>query len=148
LEHKRLDKSVYVSYNRKMQNIFQKIRELGSKGKRSNPLLLNDFQWESEWVVENDEVHAGDGADITWANVDEVVGATEGLRGRNLPRAASTRAAVSSQIIAYSRSRKRQRDIDQHPEGDAADEMDEDNDDESGPAEVADAGFHLDDDLL
>jgi hypothetical protein len=139
-----LDKSVYVSYNRKMQNIFQKIRELGSKGKRSNPLLLNDFQWESEWVVENDEVHAGDGADITWANADEVVGATEGLRGRNFPRA----AAVSGHIIAYSRSRKRQRDIDQHPEGDAADEMDEDNDDESGPAEVADAGFHLDDDLL
>ena len=43
---------------------------------------------------------------------------------------------------------KRQRDIDQQPEGDATDEMDEDNDDESGPVEVADAGFHLDDNLL
>jgi hypothetical protein len=140
---------VYVSYNCKMQNRFQKIRELGSKGKRSNPLLLNDFQWESEWVVENDEVHAGDGADITWANVDEVLGATEGLRGHNLPCVASTRAAaVSSHIISHSRSRKRQRDIDQQPECDAADEMDEDNDEESGSAEVADAGFHLDDDLL
>ena len=81
--------------------------------------------------------------------MDEVVGAAEGLRGRNLPRAASTRvAAVSSHIISYSRSRKRQRDIAQQPKGDAADEMDEDNDDEFGPAAVADAGFHLDDDLL
>jgi hypothetical protein len=57
-------------------------------------------------------------ADITWANVDEVVGAAEGLRGRNLPRAASTRvAAVSSHIISYSRSRKRQRDTTQQCEG-------------------------------
>jgi hypothetical protein len=41
--------------------------------------------------------------------VDEVVGAAEGLRGRNLPRAASTRAAtVSSYIISYSRCRKQQ----------------------------------------
>jgi hypothetical protein len=108
LEHKRLDKLVYVSYNRKMQNRFQKIRELGSKGKRSNPLLLDDFQWESEWVAENNEVHASDGADITWANVDEVVGATDSLRGRNLPCVASTHAAVvSSHIISYSRSGKR-----------------------------------------
>ena len=115
----------------------------------SNPLLLNDFQWQSEWVVENDEVHAGDGADIIWANVDEIVGATEGLRVHNLPRVASTRAAaVSSHIISYSRSRKRQRDTTQQSEGDATDEMDEDNDDESGSAEVADAGFHLDDDLV
>jgi hypothetical protein len=41
LEHKRLNKLVYVSYNRKMQNRFQKIKEVG----------LNDFEWESEWVV-------------------------------------------------------------------------------------------------
>jgi hypothetical protein len=75
--------------------------------------------------------------------VDEVAGATEGLRGRNLPCAASTRAAaVSNHIISYSRSRKRQRDTAQQSEGDAADEMDEDNDDEFGSAEVADAGFH------
>ena len=81
--------------------------------------------------------------------MDKIVGATEGLRGRNLPRAASTRvAAVSSHIISYSRSRKQQRDIAQQSEGDTTDEMDEDNDDESGPVEVADAGFHLDDNLL
>ena len=78
--------------------------------------------------------------------MDEVVGAAEGLGDRNLCRAASSRAAaVSSHIISYSRSRKRQRDTTQQSEGDATDEMDEDNDDESG---YADAGFHLDDDLV
>jgi hypothetical protein len=76
--------------------------------------------------------------------VDEVVGAAEGLRGHNLRRA----AAVSSHIISYSWSRKRQRDTIQQSEGDVTDEMNEDNDDESGSAEVADAGFHLDDDLV
>ena len=44
---------VYVSYNRKMENRFKKIRELGSKGKRCNPLLLDEFHWENEWVNEN-----------------------------------------------------------------------------------------------
>jgi hypothetical protein len=43
LEHKRLNKLAYVSYNRKMDNRFTNIRELGSKGKRSNPLLLEEF---------------------------------------------------------------------------------------------------------
>jgi hypothetical protein len=50
-------------------------------------------------------------------------------------------AAVSIHIISYSRPRKRQRDTTQQSKGDATDEMDEDNDDESGSAEVADAGF-------
>jgi hypothetical protein len=40
LEHQRLNKLVYVSYNRKMENQFAKIQELGSKGQRSNPLVL------------------------------------------------------------------------------------------------------------
>jgi hypothetical protein len=32
-----------VSYNQKMENQFAEIRELGSKGKRSNPLVLEEF---------------------------------------------------------------------------------------------------------
>jgi hypothetical protein len=32
-----------MSYNRKMENRFTKIRELGSKGKRNNPLVLEEF---------------------------------------------------------------------------------------------------------
>jgi hypothetical protein len=43
LEHQRLNKLVYVSYNRKMENQFANIRELGCKGKKSNPLMLEEF---------------------------------------------------------------------------------------------------------
>ena len=67
--------------------MFQKIRELGCKGKRSSPLLLEEFQWDSEWVDENSEV--------PWAVVDEVIGASENLRSRNLHRAAATRAIAN-----------------------------------------------------
>jgi hypothetical protein len=35
-----------------MDNRFTNIRELGSKGKRSNPLLLEEFMWQNEWVEE------------------------------------------------------------------------------------------------
>jgi len=48
LEHKRLNKLVYVSYNKKMSNRFKKIRELGCKGQKSNPLTLDEFQWDNE----------------------------------------------------------------------------------------------------
>jgi hypothetical protein len=93
---------VYVSYNKKMSNRFQKIQELGCKGKRSNPLLLEEFQWDSEWVVEN----CGDG--VPWAAVDEAIGASENLRGRSLPRVAGTRATAAVHK-AYARTRKRPR---------------------------------------
>jgi hypothetical protein len=101
LDHKRVNKLVYVSYNKKMTNRFQKIRELGCKGKRSNPLLLEEFQGDSEWVDENSE-------EVPWAVVDEVTGASENLRGRNLHRAAATRAATNVQKI-YTRNKKRPR---------------------------------------
>jgi hypothetical protein len=38
-----------------MENRFRTIREMGSKGKRSNPLVLEEFMWENEWVEENNE---------------------------------------------------------------------------------------------
>ena len=76
---------VYVSYNRKMENRFQTLRELGSKGKRSNPLVLEEFMWENEWVEENED----DGDNNIWHDVDEALGATQALRGRNLPRIAA-----------------------------------------------------------
>jgi hypothetical protein len=60
LEQQRLNKLVYVSYNRKIENRFAKIRELDSKGKKRNPLVLEEFQWENECV-------------------DEALGATDGL---------------------------------------------------------------------
>jgi len=91
-----------------MQNRFQKIKEMGSKGKKCNPLLLEEFQWESEWVDENSETVHGDGDSLTWTAVDEVAGATQGLRGRHLPRAAAARAATAVKQT-YARNRKRPR---------------------------------------
>jgi len=99
LEHKRLNKLVYVSYNKKMSNRFQKIRELGCKGQKSNPLTLDEFQWDNEWVDENCE-------ESTWAAVDEAIGASENLQGRNLPRAAAARATASVSQM-YTRKRPR-----------------------------------------
>ena len=50
-----------------MSNRFQKIRELGSKAKKSNPLILEEFNWESEWVdVNSDPVHTGAAASSRW----------------------------------------------------------------------------------
>jgi hypothetical protein len=40
---KRLNKLVDVNYNEKMENQFAAIRELSSKGKRSNSLVLKEF---------------------------------------------------------------------------------------------------------
>jgi hypothetical protein len=60
-----------------MANRFQKIRELGSKGTRCNPLLLEEFQWENEWVDDNCEVVQAADDDLNW--VDQAIGATQTL---------------------------------------------------------------------
>jgi hypothetical protein len=109
---------VYVSYNRKMANRFQRIRELGSKGNKSNPLILQEFQWENEWVHENDEDNNDENS--LWRAVDEAVGATEHLRSRNLPRAAA--GAVNR---TYTRTRKRIARPPQFGESDSDEEMQE-----------------------
>jgi hypothetical protein len=83
-----------------MENRFQTLRELGSKGKRSNPLVLEEFMWENE----------DDGDNNIWHDVDEALGATQALRGRNLPRIAVAGAGSSSQPQqTYVRTRKRSR---------------------------------------
>jgi hypothetical protein len=43
LEHHRLNKLVYVSYNRRMENRFVSIGEAGSKGRKSSTLCLKSF---------------------------------------------------------------------------------------------------------
>jgi hypothetical protein len=100
LEHQRLNKLVYEIYNRKIENRFANIRELDSKGKKNNPLVLEEFLWENEWVEDS---HEGDGANI-WTAVDDAISATQGLQGRNLPRSAATSsgnaAAASSSTSA------------------------------------------------
>ncbi|KAM0881444.1 hypothetical protein ACQ4PT_032951 [Festuca glaucescens] len=116
LEYKRLNKLSYVSYNRQMENRFQKLREEGSKGKRANALILEEFQWDNEWVDINAElVHQneaqgldGDGSNaLRWSQVDVALGATEGLQGRNFPRRARGDASETSRptgpYITYGR---------------------------------------------
>jgi hypothetical protein len=170
LEHKRLNKLVYVSYNRRMKIRFQKLREAGSKGKKANPLILEDFQWENEWVnVHAEPVHQdSDGAPLTWGDVDSAMGATELLRGRNFPRTAC--GGTSRPIgphITYSRKRARgvyEEEVEEQNNEDTMvedeEEMDEDDyydmdsDDDDGGETLRVAGpiheageFQLDDQL-
>jgi hypothetical protein len=65
------------------ENRFASIREAGSKGEKSSPLVLEEFLWENEWVEESEE------GDDVWVTVDEALGATQGLRGCNFARAAA-----------------------------------------------------------
>ncbi|XP_066323230.1 uncharacterized protein [Miscanthus floridulus] len=154
LEHKRLNKLIYVSYNKKMSNRFQKIRELGCKGQKNNPLMLDEFQWDNEWVDANCE-------ESTWATIDEAIGASENLQGRNLPRAAATRAAASVSQMYISKRPSTAAAATTAP--DSIDDEDDDHEAQVQPdtsnAEVGmevdgdsggdgGGGFNLDDDLL
>jgi len=153
LEDKRLNKLVYVSYNKKMSNRFQKIREPGCKGQKNNPLMLDEFQWDNKWVDANCE-------ESTWAAVDEAIGASKNLQGRNLPRAAAARATAS---VSQMYTRKRPRTA--TAAAAAPDSIDDEDDDheaqvqpDASNAEVGmevdgdsggdGGGFNLDDDLL
>ena len=91
LLHKRLNDIVFVSYNRKMRTRFQLRRE--KAGKKYDPLVIEEFDWDNEWA---DSLHVpvpgarGSDAvdDLTWQHVDEAIGASQALQGRNLPRRA------------------------------------------------------------
>jgi hypothetical protein len=86
LLHKRLNALVYISYNRKMQSRFQKRKE--KNGPSYDPLVIEDFDWDNEWI-DSSVVHTDrdndDLIDLTWDHVDEAVGASSSLQGRNLP---------------------------------------------------------------
>ncbi|KAL6561721.1 hypothetical protein OROMI_017322 [Orobanche minor] len=88
LEHQRLNDLVYIQYNRKIATRFQKRRELG---KDFNPLVLEDFQWDNEWV--NGEVIDPIDDDL-WEAVDEALDASRNLEGRRTRR----RVGSSSQV--------------------------------------------------
>lgn len=67
---------------------FQKRKEKADKS--YDPLVLEDFDWDNEWV-DTSVVHAGrddELVDLTWDDVDQAVGASESLRGRYFPRQA------------------------------------------------------------
>ena len=143
-----------------MNNRFTKIREQGSKGKKSNPLVLEELLWENEWVQESEE------GEELWSAVDEVLGATQATQGRNLPRAAATRGG-RTYSETYVRSRKRQKvtvaqdlqqgdgsDSDSHNENDHQKQTQNDQDaaekaiDDEEESGAAGDQFKLDDDLI
>uniref|UniRef100_A0A8R7PJW7 HAT C-terminal dimerisation domain-containing protein n=2 Tax=Triticum urartu TaxID=4572 RepID=A0A8R7PJW7_TRIUA len=115
LEFQRLNDLSYVQYSRKNADRFQKIREEGSKGTRSDPLVLEDLQWDNEWVDHNAQP-VYEGADITWAQVDEAVGASEGPLRNLRSRGSGSQAAVTH---VHSRSRVHQVGEDEDEEDDA-----------------------------
>ncbi|CAM8908984.1 unnamed protein product [Rhodiola kirilowii] len=81
LEHQRLNDLVYVQYNRKIATRFQKRRE---NNKKFNPLVLEEFQWDNEWV-NGDVVDPGD--DDVWLAVDTaLLDASKGLQDRRNAR--------------------------------------------------------------
>jgi hypothetical protein len=80
-----------------MKTRFQIRRE--KKGKSFDPLVIEEFDWDNEWAdssyVHPQGARGCDENDLTWAAVDEALGASNSLRGRNLPRNAS-RCATNS----------------------------------------------------
>ena len=61
-------------------------------------MVIEDFSWDNEWA-DSTYVHpqGARGCDIgnglTWGLVDDAAGASSSLRGRNLPRSASSKGA-------------------------------------------------------
>jgi hypothetical protein len=72
-----------------MKDRFQKLRH--KKGENFDPLVHEDFNWDIELA---DSLHVGSKGgrrcecDLTWDLVDNAIGASEALRGRNLLRRA------------------------------------------------------------
>jgi hypothetical protein len=91
--------------------------------------VLEEFLWQNEWV---EDCHEGDGDDANiWTVVDDAIGATQGLPGRNLPRSATADSgnavATSSQVHTYVSTRKRPRNA---PAIDISEEEEEDDNDQ------------------
>ena len=83
-----------------MKSRFQKLCQ--NKGKSFDPLVIEDFDWNNEWA---NSLHVppqgtrGCECDLTWNLVDEAVGASQSLQGRNFPRAAHRRARNSAPMV-------------------------------------------------
>jgi hypothetical protein len=73
-----------------MQSRFQKRKE--KNGASYDPLVIEDFDWNNEWIdslVVHPSRDNDDLIDLTCDHVDEAIGASSSLRGHNLPRQAS-----------------------------------------------------------
>lgn len=77
-----------------MKTRFQIRRE--KKGKSFDPLVIEEFDWDNEWAdcshvfPKGRRGHPENG--LTWQLVDEAIGASSSLRGRNVPRTANKRS--------------------------------------------------------
>ncbi|KAM0866668.1 hypothetical protein ACQ4PT_042490 [Festuca glaucescens] len=109
LQHQRLNDNVFVKYNRNNMDRFQKRREkIGDKS--FDPLVIEDFDWGNEWVdptVPPPQGARGCPDDISWDLVDEAMGATSSLQGRNYPRTTTMGRGPSNVNVQYERQRKR-----------------------------------------
>ena len=105
-----------------MRTRFQLRRE--KAGNKYDPLVIEEFDWDNEWA---DSLHVpvpgarGSDAvdDLTWQHVDEAIGASQALQGRNLPR----RAAAPVQYY------RRSRNVPAAEDGEEEDEVEDPHDD-------------------
>eukprot|EP00267_Zea_mays_P043214 XP_020395281.1 uncharacterized protein LOC111589220 [Zea mays] len=125
---------------RLMKARFQKLRQ--KKGKNFDPLVHEDFNWDNEWA---DSLHVvpeggrGCECDLTWDLVDNAIGASQALRGRNLPRRAHNVYSRRNSVAAQNMSEAEEEDEDDVPHDDAEitdceDESNGGNDGEEGEA--------------
>lgn len=129
LLHKRLNDIVFVSYNRKMKTRFQLRRE--KKGKSFDPLVIEEFDWDNEWAdssyvhpqgARGCETNGQNDNGLTWELVDEALGASSTLRGRNLPRKASSKRSRLVELEEDSGSaNEEEEDEDPHDDADVSD---------------------------
>jgi hypothetical protein len=98
---------------------FQRLREEGNIG---NPLILEDFQWDNEWVDnQNETVREGD--DLAWAHVDDAIGASSSLQGRNFPRRARYESVYSRRCQAA--ATQEERVMEEEEQGNEGNEQDD-----------------------
>jgi hypothetical protein len=95
-----------------MKARFQKLRQ--KKGKNFDPLVHEDFNSDKEWV---DSLHVvlegGRECDLTWDLVDNAIGASEALRGRNLPRRAHNVYSRRNSVAAQNKPEAEEEDEDE-----------------------------------
>jgi len=100
-----------------MKSRFQLRRQ--KKRKSFDPLVLENFDLDNEWADSSHvPTQGGRGCDcdqdLTWQQVDEAVGASHALQGRNLPRRA--RNSTSAQALE-----DEEEEADPHDDADVSD---------------------------
>lgn len=127
-----------------MKSRFEQRRQ---KGDNYDPLVIDEFDWDNEWVnplAEPVQGHRGCD-DLTWEHVDEAVGASRTLQGRNLPR-----TLRRGDVISYSRrhtSSSTRRVVEEGEPHSNSDTEDEDEDFVIDDEEVDDYGEAPPDDM-